>query len=62
MYFYSSFIAPESGILESIETNWMGSEQLTCVTDEELKLSVAAIKRASDEYLTFYKFFIKTRG
>ena len=63
MYFYSSFIDPESGMLASIGTNWMGSEQLTCVTDEELKLSVAAIKRASEEYLTLcdrQKVFIES--
>lgn len=51
LYFYSSFIAPESGMLASIGTNWMGAEQLTCVTDKDLKWSVDAIKRATDEYL-----------
>ena len=50
MYFYSSFIDPNSGMLASIGTNWMGNEQLMCGTDEELRMSVDAIKRACDEY------------
>lgn len=50
MYFYSSFIDPNSGMLASIGTNWMGNEQLMCRTDEELRMSVEAIKRACDEY------------
>jgi len=30
--------------------NWMGKEDLTCATDEELKRSVAAIRRGYDEF------------
>ena len=30
--------------------NWMGKEDLTCATDEELRAGVAAIKRGYDDY------------
>lgn len=44
-YFYSKFRTGG-------ETNWMGEEDLTCGTEEELRSSVAAIRAAQDEYET----------
>jgi hypothetical protein len=41
-YFYSKFL--ESG------NNWMGDDDLTCATDEELIRSVAKIKEGYDEF------------
>jgi hypothetical protein len=41
-YFYSKF--RDSG------SNWMGNDDLTCATDEELKQSVAKIKEGFDEF------------
>jgi hypothetical protein len=32
------------------KSNWMGKEDLTCATDDELRAGVAAIKRAYDEF------------
>ena len=43
-YFYANFLTPGKG------KNWMGDEDLTCVTDDELARSVAAIKRGVDAY------------
>ena len=40
-YFYTNFV---DGF------RWMGDEDLTCVTDEELRASVAAVKRGCDEF------------
>ena len=40
-YFYTNFVDGFS---------WMGTEDLVCATDEELKRSVAAVKRGFDEY------------
>ncbi|MBP5226258.1 MAG: hypothetical protein J6336_02630 [Kiritimatiellae bacterium] len=41
-YYYSIFLS--SG------KNWMGDEDLTCATDEELRKSVEVIKRGTDAY------------
>ena len=41
-YFYSKFF--------STGESWMGKADLTCETDEELRQSVAAIKRGCDEF------------
>ena len=41
-YFYSKFL--------SVGDNWMGEEDLGCVTDRELKASVARIKEGYDIY------------
>lgn len=43
-YFYANFLTPGKG------KNWMGDEDLTCATDDELARSVAAIKRGVDAY------------
>ncbi|MBQ8859585.1 MAG: hypothetical protein IJ012_07375 [Clostridia bacterium] len=43
MYYYSKFRTGG-------EANWMGEDDLTCTTDEELRFSVARIKEAADEY------------
>ena len=43
-YFYANFLTPGKG------KNWMGDEDLTCATDDELARSVAAIKRGIDAY------------
>ena len=32
------------------KSNWMGKEDLTCATDDELRAGVAAIKRGYDEF------------
>lgn len=32
------------------KSNWMGKEDLTCATDEELRAGVAAIKKGYDEF------------
>lgn len=45
MYFYSKFRTGG-------QKNWMGENDLTCRTDEELRWSVARIKEAADEQLT----------
>lgn len=44
-YFYSKFRANGS--------DWMGMVDLTCTTDEELKLSVAKVKEGVDNYKPF---------
>ena len=44
MYFYSKFRTGG-------QKNWMGENDLTCATDEELRRSVALIKEACDEQL-----------
>ena len=50
-YFYSKFCIPTAnGFLDGIGKNWMGDEDLVCDTDEQLRESVGAIKRAVDEY------------
>lgn len=43
MYYYSKFRTGGA-------KNWMGESDLTCDDDEQLRLSVAAIKRAAEEY------------
>ena len=43
MYYYSKFRTGGA-------KNWMGETDLVCDTDEELRQSVAAIKRALEEY------------
>ncbi len=42
-YFYSKFV-------DTAGANWMGETDLLCDSDEQLERSVAAIKRACDEY------------
>ena len=43
MYYYSRFRTGGAA-------NWMGDIDLVCRTDDELRESVAAIKRAAEEY------------
>ena len=43
MYYYSKFVTGNG-------TNWMGDTDLVCHTDDELRDSVAAIRRSLDEY------------
>lgn len=42
MYYYSKYVTNGS--------NWMGDNDLLCDNDEELRESVAAVKKAADEY------------
>ena len=46
-YFYANF--------KSSGTNWMGDEDLVCATDEELRNSVATIKRGIEAYKSLWR-------
>ena len=46
-YFYANF--------KSSGTNWMGDEDLVCATDEELRESVATIKRGIEAYKSLWR-------
>ncbi len=46
MYYYSKFLTNEEG-------NWMGMTDLVCDTEESLRESVAAVRRAAEEYAAF---------
>jgi hypothetical protein len=59
-YYYSKFV-------NTAGANWMGETDLLCDNDEQLGSSVAAIKRACDEYdadrqLTFMRSFHRLDG
>ena len=46
-YFYANF--------KSSGTNWMGDEDLCCATDDELRVSVEAIKRGIEAYKSLWR-------
>ena len=48
-YFYANFLTPGKG------KNWMGDEDLVCATDEELRQSVASIKRGIEAYKSLWR-------
>ena len=48
-YFYANFLTPGKG------KNWMGDEDLVCATDDELRASVAAIKRGLENYKSLWR-------
>ena len=48
-YFYANFLTPGK------RSNWMGDEDLVCATDEELRKSVASIKRGLEDYKSLWR-------
>lgn len=48
-YFYSKFCTPKE---DGTGANWMGETDITCNGKADLEMSVAAIKKAEDEYKT----------
>ena len=55
LYVYSKFVSENKKMFDSLDNNWMGKVDLVLDTDEDLRATALAIRKAEELYLPFHE-------